>query len=166
MGAGKSSIGRQLARHLARPFWDSDRLLEQRTGVDISTIFEFEGESGFRLRESKVIDELTQHTGIVLATGGGAVLCEQNRRWLQARGSVIFLCATVDTQLKRAARNRKRPLLQTPDRRARLTSLWEQREPLYREIADLVISTDHYGISFVIKTVMEQLELGDAQRPT
>jgi shikimate kinase len=159
MGAGKSSIGRKLARHLARPFWDSDKLLEQRTGVDIPTIFEFEGESGFRERESQIIDELTRKAGIVLATGGGAVLMEQNRRWLQKRGTVIYLCATVETQLRRTARGRNRPLLQTENPRARLTSLIEQRDPLYREVADVIISTDRHSVPFILKYLLERLRV-------
>lgn len=159
MGAGKSVIGRQLARQLARPFADSDRLLEQRTGVDIPTIFEFEGEAGFRIRESRVVDEVTRNTGIVLATGGGVVTVEQNRQWLQARGTVVYLCAAVDTQLRRTAKDRNRPLLQTTDRHARLSELWRQRDPLYREIADIVVNTDRHSVSFIIKTLLARLEL-------
>jgi shikimate kinase len=159
MGAGKSAIGRQLARQLARPFTDSDRLLEQRTGVDIRTIFEFEGEAGFRQRESRLIDEVTRKAGIVLATGGGVVTVEQNRRWLQARGAVVYLCATVETQLRRTARDRSRPLLHTPDRHARLTQLWQQRDPLYREIADIIINTDRRAVAFITKTVLARLAL-------
>lgn len=161
MGAGKSSIGRKLAKQLARPFWDSDKLLEQRTGVDILTIFEFEGETGFRQREGRIIDELTLKEGIVLATGGGAVLNEQNRRWLQERGTVVYLCTTVDTQLRRTARDRNRPLLQTADPRARLTVLLEQRDPLYREIADVIVDTDRQSIAFVLKYLLERLALTD-----
>jgi shikimate kinase len=157
MGAGKSSIGRKLAEHLALPFWDSDKLLEQRTGVDIPTIFEFEGEAGFRERESRIIDELTQQTGIVLATGGGAILMQQNRSWLRQRGAVVYLCANVDTQIRRTARDRNRPLLQTADPRATLTLLLAQRDPLYREVADVIISTDRHSVSFIIKFLMERL---------
>ncbi len=159
MGAGKSSIGRKLARHLARPFWDSDKLLERRTGVDIPTIFEFEGESGFRERESRIIDELTRKTGIVLATGGGAILDDQNRRWLKERGAVVYLCATVDTQLRRTARDRHRPLLQTENPRATLTLLLEQRDPLYREIADVIVATDRHGVAFVLQYLLDRLAL-------
>lgn len=161
MGAGKSSIGRKLAAHLALPFWDSDKLLEQRTGVDIPTIFEFEGESGFRQRESRMIDELTGKAGIVLATGGGAVLMEQNRRWLRGRGVVVYLCAGVATQLRRTARDRNRPLLRTTDPRATLTLLFQQRDPLYREIADLIVSTDRRSVSFVLRFLLEHLPFGN-----
>ncbi len=165
MGAGKSSIGRKLARHLVRPFWDSDKLLEQRTGVDIPTIFDFEGESGFRHRESRVINELTRKTGIVLATGGGAVLMEQNRRWLRERGSVVYLCAAVDTQVRRTARDCKRPLLQTRNPRAKLALLFKQRDPLYREIADVIISTDRHSVSFILKQLLERLPAVDPHDP-
>lgn len=157
MGAGKSSIGRKLSASLARPFWDSDRLLEQRTGVDIPTIFEFEGETGFRERESRIIDELTQKSGVVLATGGGAVLNEQNRDWLRTRGMVIYLCATVNTQLRRTARNRNRPLLHTVDPHTKLTRLFQQRDPLYRQIADIVVSTDNLGIPVVTERLLQQI---------
>ncbi|HEX2238313.1 MAG TPA: shikimate kinase AroK [Gammaproteobacteria bacterium] len=157
MGAGKSSIGRHLARQLARPFWDSDKLVEQRTGVDIRTIFEFEGESGFRHRESCALDELTRKSGIVLATGGGAVLCAQNREWLRTRGFVVYLCASVETQLRRTARDRCRPLLQTADRRKALTELLQQRDPLYREIAHMVIKTDRQSIPSITRAVLKRL---------
>jgi shikimate kinase len=158
MGAGKSSLGRQLARHLGRPYWDSDKLLEQRTGVDIPTIFEFEGEAGFRRREAQVIDELTRKVGIVLATGGGAVVNEENRQRLNARGTVVYLRAAVETQLRRTARDRNRPLLQTVDRRARLASLFKQRDPLYREIANFTIDTDRHGVRFVLGYLIERLK--------
>ena len=160
MGAGKTSIGRRLAKRLKWPFWDSDKLLEQRTGVDIPTIFDFEGEAGFRVRESAVIDELTNKQEIVLATGGGAVLNAQNRRWLASRGFVIYLRASIETQLQRTSRDRNRPLLQTDDPRGRLENLLKEREPLYLSIADLVINTDFNSISTVanriIKRVMAQ----------
>jgi shikimate kinase len=159
MGAGKSSIGRQLAKYFVRPFWDSDRLLERRTGVDIPTIFEFEGESGFRLRESRIINELTDKTGIVLATGGGAVLSEQNRRWLRERGTVVYLRAAVNTQLRRTAKDYNRPLLQTQDRRARLRLLLKERDPLYREIADVVVNTDRRNMTLILRSLLERVSL-------
>lgn len=157
MGAGKSSIGRQLAKHLGLPFWDSDKLLEQRTGVDIPTIFEFEGESGFRLRESRIIDELTSKTGVVLATGGGAVLNARNRQQLRERGTVVYLRAAIDTQLRRTAKDRNRPLLQTEDRRTRLMLLLAQRDPLYREIADIIVSADRHNMMLILKSLLEKL---------
>ena len=159
MGAGKTSIGKQLARRLKRPFWDSDKVLEDRTGVDIPTIFDYEGEQGFRIRESAVIDELTRKQGIVLATGGGAVISEQNRRRLARRGKVIYLRVSIDTQLERTSYDRKRPLLQTEEPRARLEALKKQRDPLYREIAELILDTDHYSIPIIVNKIISLLRL-------
>ena len=159
MAAGKTSIGKQLARRLGRPFWDSDKVLQQRTGVDIPTIFEYEGEEGFRVRESAVIDELTRKQGIVLASGGGAVLSEQNRRWLTCRGAVIYLRVSVQTQLQRTARDRTRPLLQTDDPRARLEALNAQREPLYLEVARLILDSDRYGVHAIVSRIIERLHM-------
>ncbi|HHH46439.1 MAG TPA: shikimate kinase AroK [Thiotrichales bacterium] len=150
MGAGKSTIGRQLARALHLPFEDSDRVIEERTGVDIPFIFEMEGEAGFRRREKAVIDELTARDGIVLATGGGAVMDPDNRRRLASRGLVIYLRTSVDQQLARTARDRNRPLLQTEDPRARLESLYRVRDPLYREIADMIVDTDGRSVREVV----------------
>ena len=136
---------------------DSDKEIEARTGADIPLIFELEGEAGFRIREHAVIDELTQLSGIVLATGGGAVLDAENRANLAARGRVVYLHTTVDQQLRRTSRDRHRPLLHTADPRARLTELLEQREPLYREIADLVIKTDGRSVAAVVKEIIKKL---------
>jgi shikimate kinase len=158
MGAGKTAVGRQIARRLKSQFLDSDHELERRTGVDIPTIFEFEGEEGFRSRESAVIEELTQGRGIVLATGGGAVLDPVNRRHLAARGTVIYLCTTIDTQLERTSRDRNRPLLQTSNPRARLESLMAVRDPLYREIADIVVSTDNSRMPLLVNGIIKRLE--------
>lgn len=159
MGAGKTSIGRQLARRLQRPFLDSDKVLEERTGVDIRTIFHYEGEQGFRIRESAIIDELTRKQGIVLATGGGAVLGEQNRQWLSTRGTVVYLRVNIEIQLARTAQDHKRPLLQTKDRRSKLEALEEQRSPLYQEIADIVLDTDKHSISVIVNSLIRQLGL-------
>jgi shikimate kinase len=156
MGAGKTSIGKQLARRLKRPFHDSDRELERRTGVDIPTIFEYEGEEGFRARESAVIDELTRLQGIVLATGGGAVLKAQNRKRLTHLGFVVYLSTGVDTQLQRTARDRNRPLLQTEDPRARLEALLRVREPFYLEMADLVVDTERSAIPAIVNRIVRQ----------
>ena len=125
MGAGKSTIGRQLAKSLSRTFVDSDKEIEDRTGVDIPLIFELEGEQGFRDREREMIDELSQRNDVVLATGGGAVLDERNRQHLAARGLVIYLQTSVDQQLQRTGRDRNRPLLQTANPRAKLNELME-----------------------------------------
>jgi shikimate kinase len=141
MGAGKTSVGRLLAKRLDKAFYDSDHVIEERTGVRIPVIFEIEGEAGFRARESTVIDELTRLDNIVLATGGGAVLSEQNRAALRARGTVVYLRASVDELWHRTRQDRNRPLLQTADPRARLAELLAQRDPLYREVAHIVMDT-------------------------
>jgi len=156
MGAGKSAVGRQLARMLHFDFIDSDDEIEARTGVDISYIFEKEGEQGFRMREARVIDELTQQEGIVLATGGGAVIDPDSRSHLGARGFVIYLHTTVDQQLERTSKGRERPLLENGDRREILTELLEQRDSLYREIADLVVETDGRKVKAVANDIMER----------
>jgi len=142
MGSGKTAVGRALARRLGLPFADSDAEIESRTGVDISYIFEREGEEGFRIRESDVIDALTNNAGIVLATGGGAVLSAVNRERLAARGTVVFLDTTIDQQLQRTRRSKHRPLLAGTDRRSTLEQLAATRAPLYRSIAAITIRTD------------------------
>ena len=142
MGAGKTAVGRALARRLGLPFADSDAEIESRTGVDIAYIFEREGEEGFRIRERDVIDALTRLPAIVLATGGGAVLLPDNRERLAARGTVVFLDTTIDQQLARIQRSRHRPLFAGTDRRARLEELARERDPLYRSIAAITIRTD------------------------
>jgi shikimate kinase len=158
MGSGKSAVGRALARELHRDFFDSDDVIEERTGVDIAYIFEKEGEEGFRLRESRILEELTDKTGIVLATGGGAVVRDENRRCLVARGYVIYLQTSVDQQLRRTNRGRERPLLsQADDRRERLEALMQDREPKYLEIADLVVGTDGRKVQAVAKDILGQL---------
>jgi len=157
MGAGKSSVGRQLATILHKDFIDSDAEIERRTGVDIPLIFELEGEAGFRQRESRVIEDLTRRQNIVLATGGGVVLDEQNRDALKNRGFVIYLQASVEQLFERTSRDRRRPLLQTEDPRARLTELLQQREPLYEEIADLVVNTDRRSVRQVVDEIREQI---------
>jgi shikimate kinase len=157
MGSGKSAVGRQLARMLRREFRDSDAEIEQRTGVDIPFIFEKEGEEGFRRREREVIDELTGLEGIVLATGGGAVLDPENRRVLASRGLVVYLEASVEQQLERTRLSSHRPLLETPDPAERLASLMRQREPLYRELAALVVHTDGRVVRQVAQEIHRKL---------
>ncbi len=154
MGAGKSTIGRQLAKLLDLDFVDSDREIEQRTGASISLIFELEGESGFRARERAMIDELSLREGIVLATGGGAVLDAANRAHLAERGLVIYLQTSVDQQLKRTARDRNRPLLKSDDPRARLEALMAEREALYCDLAALTVSTDGRNVNTVAKEIV------------
>ena len=162
MGAGKSTIGRKLARVLGLTFIDSDREIEEKTGVDIPLIFELEGEPGFRKREQDVISELTATPGIVLATGGGAVLDPQNRRNLAACGTVIYLETSVDQQLQRTAHDRNRPLLQTDNPRAKLEQLLAERDPLYREIADIIIETDGCRVRDVVQKIMHFVEENQA----
>jgi shikimate kinase len=158
MGAGKSTIGRLLAKELRLPFRDSDKEIEQRTGAGIPLIFDVEGEQGFRDREHAAIQELCQMRGVVLATGGGAVLRQDNRQLLCAGGKVIYLCTSVDQQLDRTARDRNRPLLQTPNPREILTGLMAVRDPLYREIADIIIQTDERPPRLVVQEILSQLQ--------
>ena len=158
MGAGKSTIGRQLARCLKLKFIDSDREIEIRTGVDIPLIFELEGESGFRKRERKVIDELTAKPGTILATGGGVVMDKLNRQHLASRGRVIYLHTSVDQQLQRTAHDRNRPLLQTANPKQKLEELTEIRDPLYREIADWVIETDGCRVRDVVQQIVQKID--------
>jgi shikimate kinase len=160
MGAGKSTIGRQLSKQLRMVFYDSDREIEKRTGVDIPLIFELEGEQGFRKRERLAIDELTSLPDIVLATGGGAILDAENRKNLAERGLVIYLHASVNQQLARTKHDRNRPLLQTDNPRQRLEDLMRLRDPLYREIADLVIDTDGKRVMAVVNQIIRKLKPG------
>lgn len=157
MGAGKSAVGRQLARLLHLEFIDSDEEIETRTGVDIPFIFEKEGEEGFRKREVKVIDELSQRDGVVLATGGGAVADSESRNRLGARGFVVYLYTSVDQQLERTQRGRTRPLLNNPNKAAVLEELMAARDPLYREIADLIVDTDGRRVQTVAREIHEAL---------
>ncbi len=158
MGAGKSTIGRQLAEALSFRFEDSDHEIQRRTGVDISTIFEYEGEEGFRNREQQAIADLTNQEGIVLATGGGAILREASRQNLAARGVVIYLHCSPEQQFSRTNRDRNRPLLQTEDPLERLRQLMDEREPFYRQVADLVVSTEKRGTASVVKEIRRRLE--------
>jgi shikimate kinase len=161
MGAGKTTIGRQLAAGLGLTFQDSDQVIQLRTGVDIPTIFEFEGEAGFRQRESQVIDELTRAQDLVLATGGGVVLAADNRRHLSARGLVVYLYCSPEQQYERTVRDRNRPLLQTEDPLARLHELMAVRDPLYRQVADYVVSTERRSAVAVVRDIRRHLGQGD-----
>jgi 3-dehydroquinate synthase len=164
MGAGKTTIGRLLARRLDMTFIDSDHEIEARTGATIPWIFEIEGEASFRRREADVIRELTAQNGIVLATGGGAVLDPASRALLAERGTVIYLRASVSSILQRTAHDKNRPLLQTADPRKKLEDLTAQREPLYREIADMVIDTGRPNVQSMVQTILDQLEANNAER--
>lgn len=161
MGAGKSTSGRLLARTLGLTFVDSDKVIEERTGASIPLIFELEGEAGFRAREKAMIDELTQSSSIVLATGGGAILAPENREALRERGKVVYLHASVEHQMERTAHDRNRPLLQTPDRRGKLEELMRIREPLYRQTAHLVVETDGLSPRTVVQRIIRGLRLNE-----
>ncbi len=158
MGAGKSTIGRLLAKELHLPFKDSDKEIEVRTGADIPWIFDVEGEQGFREREQAVLGDLCQEDGLVLATGGGAVLRQANREALRAGGRVIYLHTSVEQQLERTARDRNRPLLRTANPEQVLRELMATRDPLYREIADVIIETDQRPPRMVVQEVLSRLE--------
>lgn len=142
MGVGKSTIGRLLAAELKVPFFDSDRVIEQRTGADIPWIFDVEGESGFRDRESAVLAELAEEPGVVVATGGGIVLRPDNAEVMHRAGHVCYLTASLEQLVERTAKDKKRPLLQVDNPRQKIIELLEQRDPLYRAVADFVVSTD------------------------
>jgi shikimate kinase len=157
MGAGKSAVGRHLARSLHLTFVDSDDEVESRTGVDIPFIFEKEGEDGFRKREAAAIEDLTRLDGVVLATGGGAVMNADTRSNLGGRGFVVYLYTTVDQQVARTKKGRQRPLLKNGDPRSTLEALLQKRDPLYREIADLVVETDGRKVHSVASEIIEAI---------
>jgi len=154
MGAGKTTIGKQLARQLGRTFYDSDRVIEERTGANIPLIFEMEGEEGFRRREKSIIAELTNKQDIVLATGGGAILDPENRDQITRQGFVIYLSAPLDHLFNRTSKDKNRPLLQTADPRKKLEDILSIRDPLYREVADVVIETDGSPARGVVKKIL------------
>lgn len=158
MGAGKTTIGRCLARLLGREFVDLDHELEARCGVRVSLIFDIEGEEGFRKRETTLLDECSRRRGIVLATGGGAILAPENRRFLRERGVVVYLKTNADELYRRVARDRSRPLLQTADPRASLRALLEQREPLYEEVAHLSFETGSMPVSNAVQSLVSLLQ--------
>lgn len=158
MGVGKTTIGRVLSDELGMGFYDSDREIEASTGADIPWIFDVEGEAGFRIREAKMIESLTLKKGIVLATGGGAILSSENRKHLSARGLVVYLRASIKQQLERTSRDKNRPLLQTPDPEKRIKELMKIREPLYREVADLIVDTNRRNPKTVCQEIILQFQ--------
>lgn len=158
MGAGKSTIGRHLAQMLHLNFYDSDAEIEKKTGADIAWVFDVEGEEGFRNREHDMINELTQKQGIVLATGGGVVIRPENRAYLSARGIVVYLKTSVEKQLARTLKDKRRPLLQTEDPRAVLETLAEKRNVLYDEVADYTIETDDQSAKVVASQIIALLD--------
>lgn len=158
MGAGKTTVGRHLARRLGRPFFDSDHEIVQRNGVPIPTIFEIEGEEGFRKRESQVIDELSARSGIVMATGGGAVLNEENRRRLRSTGWVVYLNVPPLMLYQRTRHDRNRPLLQVEDPLSRLEELHQARDPYYREVAHLIVEGGQLVASGIVQHLVREFD--------
>lgn len=159
MGAGKSTIGRQIAQQLTMEFFDSDQELEKRTGADIAWIFDLEGEEGFRVREEKVINELTEKQGVVLATGGGSVLSKETRNRLSARGIVVYLETTIEKQMTRTQKDKRRPLLRGNNSpRECYSQLAKERNPLYEEIADIIIKTDEQSAKSMAAFIIEKIE--------
>lgn len=163
MGAGKSTVGVRLAKQLARPFIDLDRELEHRLGVDIPTVFDLEGEAGFRRREASLLDELSRRPGLVLATGGGAVLAPANREALAQRGVVIYLRPGVPDLWQRLRRDRHRPLLKSADPRSRVKALVEERDPLYLEVADHVVGSGRQAVEQTVESIVRWLESPQCQ---
>ena len=157
MGAGKTTIGKLLAKHLGRNFYDTDHEVEKRTGVKIPVIFELEGESGFRKRETAVIQDLTKLDNIVMATGGGAVIAEENRRLLQESGTVIYLRGSVNDLWLRMRNDKHRPLLQNVDIRAKLEQLYAERDPFYRETATLTFDTGKQPVTGILKQIEKSI---------
>ena len=159
MGSGKTAVGKQLAKLLKVPFYDSDTEIEKTAGVDIPFIFEKEGEASFRKRECEAIDLLTQLNGIVLATGGGAILAEENRKHLKARGKVVYLHTSIEQQLERTRHSRHRPMLNVADPEQRLRSLFAIRSPLYESVATIIVNTDHRRVVAVAQDIIDKLQL-------
>lgn len=157
MGSGKTTVGRRLAARLGRRFVDADKELESRCGVPITTIFELEGEDGFRRREAALLDDLTRQGDIVLATGGGAVMLAENRERLHRRGFVVFLRAGAAELWQRLKRDRVRPLLRTENPRQRIADLLELREPLYREVAHLTVTSGRLPVDALVADIIERL---------
>ena len=158
MGAGKTTVGRLLARRLKRSFYDTDGEIERRCGVRIPVIFDIEGEAGFRARETQIVAELCALENAVLATGGGAVIAEENRRIFAARGIVVYLHARAPQLWQRLRNDRNRPLLATADPQKRLEALYLERDPLYREVADLVVDTGKQSVQTLAKDLLTRLE--------
>ncbi len=157
MGAGKTSVGRLLAKRFGKTFYDCDQEIERRTGVKIPVIFEIEGEAGFRVREATMLKELTSLNDIVLATGGGAVLREENRQVLRKNGTVVYLRASLDDLWQRTRHDRNRPLLHTADPRVKLEELYAQRDPLYREVAAVIMDTGNQSLGNLATRLEQRL---------
>jgi len=158
MGSGKTTVGKQLAKRTRMDFVDSDHMIEDRCGVSISTIFDIEGEEGFRKRETKMLAELVDRTGIVLATGGGAIISEENRILLRKRGFVVYLKTSIETQLSRTQKNQNRPLLDDVDAEKKLTQLMDERGALYEQEADLVVTSGDRMVSKVVEEILAAID--------
>ncbi|MCB1755656.1 MAG: shikimate kinase AroK [Gammaproteobacteria bacterium] len=158
MGAGKSTVGRALARKLKMDFYDSDKEIETLCGVNIPTIFEYEGEAGFRKRETKILQQLTALSPIVLATGGGSVLRPENRKLLAGRGVVIYLHVNLKEQFLRISNDKNRPLLQTDDPRATLRKLMTERAPIYESLADFRVNSNGRNMRYVVERIIKFLQ--------
>ena len=158
MGAGKTTLGKALARRLEREFVDTDRVLVERTGVAVATIFEIEGEEGFRRRESAILEELAQRGDCVVATGGGAILSADNRRLMRAAGTVVYLRSRLESLWERTRQDTSRPLLRTPNPKKTLADLLEQRDPLYREAAHIVVDTGSQSAATLVSRVVTALD--------
>ena len=168
MGAGKTTVGRALAQRMKREFVDTDRVLVERTGVAVATVFEIEGEEGFRKRESAVLQEVCEQDGRVIATGGGIVLAAENRRVMRECGTVVYLRARLESLWERTRHDTSRPLLATPNPKARLAELLTQREPLYREVAHVIVDSGPQSASTLVNRVLAALrtrEQGAASAP-
>lgn len=157
MGAGKTSVGRFLAKQLNKDFYDSDEEIEKKTGVNLHWVFDLEGVTGYRMREMKIIENLSSLSNIVLSTGGGCVETPEVREYLHKRGIVIYMEVSLQTQLERLKRDKKRPLLQGGDPREVLIKLWEEREPFYEKIADFTVTTDHRTVHDVCEEILTWL---------
>ncbi|SFM61249.1 shikimate kinase AroK [Marinobacter zhejiangensis] len=157
MGAGKSTIGRLLARELGYQFLDSDRLIEERCGANIPWIFDVEGEDGFRQRETAMLAELAETQGTVVATGGGAVMKSENHAYLRKDAKIVYLRTSIEQQVERTRKDRNRPLLQNDDPEAVLRNLFAVRDPIYRQLADIVMHTDRKSPRLVVRQVMNRL---------
>jgi len=166
MGSGKTTIGQRVAKRLGLEFFDCDHELEEQTGASVSLIFDVEGEEGFRERETRMLEQLTQRRGVLVATGGGVVLKQRNRELLQRNGLVVYMNTSVGQQLRRLNRDRSRPLLQTGDRKAKLARLAAQRNPLYEELADIEFPSQNRGLDATAQMLAELIRAHWSQHET